>query len=92
MTAFLIIVGFGALVWAGSVTLLYIMTCRELDALKRKAMESAERAKSYSEHCTMQRDELTRLRKENAELGTNLWLCRGYAQKLRAVRPGQVNR
>ena len=86
MTQFLILVGFGAMVWAGGVTILYIMACRERDELTREAQENSESAKFYSEHCDRQREELTQLRKENARIGTDLWLCRGYAQKLRAAQ------
>ena len=85
MTQFLILFSFGCMVWAGGMTILYIMACRELDALKREAKESGESSKFYSEHCDRQRDELAQLRKENARISTDLWLCRGYAQKLRAA-------
>ena len=85
MTQFLIIVGFGSMVWAAGMTILYIMACRELDELKRKAKESEERAKFYSDYSNRKDAEVRKLEKENAQLDTNLFLCRHYAQKLRAA-------
>ena len=89
MTQFLILVGFGSMVWAGSVTLLYIMACRELDALKLKAKESAERAKFYSDYSDQQDAEIERLRLENARLAGDLFTSRNDVHKLR-VKAGEI--
>ncbi len=85
MTQFLIMVAFGCMVWAGDMTILYIMACREIDQLKRDAKENAERAKFYSGYSNRRDADVHRLEKENANLSANLWLARSYAQKLRAA-------
>lgn len=82
---FLILVGFSSMVWAAGMTILYIMACRELDALKRKAKKNADDAKFYIEHSDSQSAEIHRLEKENARIGADLWLARNYAEKLRNV-------
>lgn len=81
MADFLVFVGFGAMVWAGSVTLLYIMATRELAELRIKDQKSASEAKWYRDQVNQQEKELQQLKKENARLDTNLWLCREYAKK-----------
>ena len=86
MTQFLILCAFGAMVWAAGVTILYIRACGEIDALKRDAKESGERAKFYSDHSDRQSAAIHRLEKENAQIGVNLLLCREYAKKLRTAQ------
>jgi hypothetical protein len=79
VTQFLILVAFGAMVWAVFVTILQIMACREIDALKKVAKENGESAKFYSDCWDRQDAYIHRLEKENARLGADLWLCRGYS-------------
>jgi hypothetical protein len=89
VTQFLILIAFGCMVWAGGVTLLYIMACRELDALKREVKESGERAKFYSDYSDRRDAEVERLELENARLAGDLFTIRNWVHKLR-VKAGEI--
>ena len=89
MTQFLIIVGFGSMVWAASMTILYIMACKEIDTLKRNVKDSAERAKFYSDYSDRRDAEVERLELENVRLAGDLFTIRNYVHKLR-VKAGEI--
>ena len=86
---FLILIAFGCMVWAGGVTIMHLMVCRELDALKREAKNNKERAEFYSGYSDRRDAEVKRLEKEVGRLGTDLLLARGYVQRLR-VKAGEI--
>ncbi len=90
MTQFLIIVGFGSMVWAASMTILYIMACKEIDTLKRNVKDSAERAKFYSDYSDRKDAETERLDLENARLAGDLFTIRHYVHRLR-VKAGEIS-
>ncbi len=76
------------MVWAGNVTILYIIVCRELNALKQKAKEDKEQAEFYKAYSDRRNAEVKRLEKENGKISANLFLARGYVHDLRIKAGG----
>lgn len=85
----LILVAFGAMVWAGGVTILYIKACREIDTLKQEAKEDKEQAKFYKDYSDRRDAEVERLELERARLSGELFTVRSYVHKLR-VKAGEI--
>lgn len=87
--SFLVLVAFGAMVWAGGVTIMLVMARRELDPLERDAKEREERAEFHRYHSDQQDAEIERLQLENARLGSDLLIARNTIQRLR-VKTGEI--